>query len=74
MGINKGYYFVSLIMGTTGLERYEAIQWAFVDLSKKALYETVFLIVADEKLKKSYRSARKSSCQPHNLSFIIKNQ
>ncbi|WP_264537230.1 agmatine/peptidylarginine deiminase [Flavobacterium sp. N1736] len=53
--------------------KYEAIQWAFVEFIKKvATFETVFLVVADEKLKEKVagmlESARVNSA---NISYII---
>jgi agmatine deiminase len=53
--------------------KYEAIQWAFVEFIKKvALYETVFLIVADEKLKEKVEGMlERANVNLNNLSFII---
>jgi agmatine deiminase len=49
------------------------IQWALSRLSKVALYETVFLVVADEKLKEKLMNARKSSSQPGQSFVYHKN-
>ena len=53
--------------------KYEAIQWAFVEFIKKvAAFETVFLIVADEKLKvKVSEMLETAYVQMTNVSFII---
>jgi agmatine deiminase len=53
--------------------KYEAIQWAFVEFIKKvATYETVFLIVADEKLKEKVTGMlERARVNLDNLSFII---
>jgi agmatine deiminase len=53
--------------------KYEAIQWAFVEFIKKvATYETVFLIVADEKLKaKVIEMLERANVNSSNVSFII---
>jgi agmatine deiminase len=53
--------------------KYDAIKWAFVEFIKKvALYETVFLIVADEKLKEKVSGLlKRAHVNLHNLSFII---
>lgn len=53
--------------------KYEAIQWAFVEFIKKvATFETVFLIVANEKLKqKVTRILDTAHVQMSNISFII---
>ena len=53
--------------------KYEAVQWAFIEFIKKvATFETVFLVVADEKLKdrvtEMLESARVNTA---NVSFII---
>ena len=53
--------------------KYEAIQWAFVEFIKKiAVYETVFLVVADEKLKsKVSEMLEMAHVQLDSISFII---
>jgi agmatine deiminase len=53
--------------------KYEAIQWAFIEFIKKvAIYETVFLVVADEKLKeKVTRMLERALVNVDNISFII---
>lgn len=53
--------------------KYEAIQWAFVEFIKKvATYETVFLIVADEKLKTKVSEMLETATVPlSKISFII---
>tara|TARA_R110002126_G_scaffold186794_2_gene335398 strand:- start:1796 stop:2839 length:1044 start_codon:yes stop_codon:yes gene_type:complete len=53
--------------------KYEAIQWAFVEFIKKvATYETVFLVVADEKLKqKVTEMLEMARVDLNNVSFII---
>jgi agmatine deiminase len=53
--------------------KYEAIQWAFVEFIKKvAIYETVFLVVADEKLKEKITGMLERACvNGVNISFII---
>jgi agmatine deiminase len=53
--------------------KYEAIQWAFVEFIKKvAIYETVFLVVADEKLKEKVNvMLERALVNLDNLSFII---
>ncbi|SDX08887.1 agmatine deiminase family protein [Flavobacterium degerlachei] len=53
--------------------KYEAVQWAFVEFIKKvATYETVFLVVADEKLKeKVTEMLERARVNLDNLSFII---
>lgn len=53
--------------------KYEAIQWAFVEFIKKvATYETVFLVVADEKLKEKVTGMlERARVNLDNLSFII---
>jgi agmatine deiminase len=53
--------------------KYEAIQWAFVEFIKKiTLYETVFLVVADEKLKdKVTGMLERARVNIDNISFII---
>jgi agmatine deiminase len=54
--------------------KYEAIQWAFVEFIKKiALYETVFLVVADEKLKEKVNGMlERARVNGDNISFIIR--
>ncbi|MCF8322561.1 MAG: agmatine deiminase family protein [Flavobacterium sp.] len=53
--------------------KYEAIQWAFVEFIKKiAVYETVFLVVADEKLKSRVSEMLEMAhVQLDKISFII---
>ena len=53
--------------------KYEAIQWAFVEFIKKvATYETVFLVVLDEKLKeKVSEMLEMARVNLSNVSFII---
>ena len=53
--------------------KYEAIQWAFVEFIKKiAVYETVFLVVADEKLKSKVSEMLEiAHVQLDSISFII---
>jgi len=53
--------------------KYEAIQWAFVEFIKKvAIYETVFLVVSDEKLKEKVTAMlERARVNLDNLSFII---
>lgn len=53
--------------------KYEAIQWAFVEFIKKvATYETVFLVVADEKLKEKVNGMLEMArVDLKNISFII---
>jgi len=53
--------------------KYEAIQWAFVEFIKKvAIYETVFLVVSDEKLKEKVTGMlERARVNLDNLSFII---
>jgi agmatine deiminase len=53
--------------------KYEAIQWAFVEFIKKvATYETVFLVVADEKLKEKVNGILEMAhVKLENVSFII---
>ncbi|WP_456312603.1 agmatine deiminase family protein [Pseudomonas shirazensis] len=53
--------------------KYEAVQWAFVEFIKKvATFETVFLVVADEKLKEKVAGMLESArVNIKNVSFII---
>ena len=53
--------------------KYEAIQWAFVEFIKKvAAYETVYLIVADTKLKeKVTEMLEMAKVELDAISFII---
>jgi agmatine deiminase len=53
--------------------KYEAIQWALVEFIKKvATFETVFLVVADEKLKdKVFQMLTDAHANLSNVSFII---
>ncbi|KQB37151.1 agmatine/peptidylarginine deiminase [Flavobacterium aquidurense] len=53
--------------------KYEAVQWAFVEFIKKvATFETVFLVVADEKLKeKVAEMLERARVNIQNISFII---
>ena len=53
--------------------KYGAIQWAFVEFIKKvALVETVFLVVADEKLKEKVTGMLEiAHVNAKNISFII---
>ena len=53
--------------------KYEAVQWAFVEFIKKvATFETVFLVVADEKLKEKVAGLLESArVNIANVSFII---
>lgn len=53
--------------------KYEAIQWAFVEIIKKvAAFEQVFLVVATEKLKqKVLKMLELASVELANVSFII---
>ncbi|TDT43897.1 agmatine deiminase [Maribacter spongiicola] len=53
--------------------KYEAIRWAFVEFIKKvSLYETVYLIVANEKLKISVTNLLEmATVDIHKISFII---
>jgi agmatine deiminase len=53
--------------------KYEAVQWAFVEFIKKvAIFETVFLVVADEKLKeKVAEMLERARVKMNNISFIV---
>jgi agmatine deiminase len=53
--------------------KYEAVQWAFVEFIKKvATFETVFLVVADEKLKeKVAEMLERARVNTTNVSFVI---
>jgi len=53
--------------------KYDAVQWAFVEFIKKvATFETVFLVVADEKLKeKVSEMLERARVNIANVSFII---
>jgi agmatine deiminase len=53
--------------------KYEAIQWAFVEFIKKvSLYETVFLVVNDEKLKEKVSDMlERARVDLNQISFII---
>lgn len=53
--------------------KYEAVQWAFVEFIKKvAHFETVFLVVADEKLKeKVSEMLEKARVDIKNVSYIL---
>ncbi|CAA9197569.1 agmatine deiminase family protein [Flavobacterium collinsii] len=53
--------------------KYEAVQWAFVEFIKKvATFETVFLVVADEKLKEKVgEMLERARVNLTNVSFII---
>ena len=53
--------------------KYEAVQWAFVEFIKKvATFETVFLVVADEKLKeKVSEMLEKARVDIKNVSYIL---
>lgn len=53
--------------------KYEAVQWAFVEFIKKvATFETVFLVVADEKLKEKVADMlQRARVNIKNVSFII---
>ncbi|MEZ0130067.1 agmatine/peptidylarginine deiminase [Flavobacterium sp. LBUM151] len=53
--------------------KYEAVQWAFVEFIKKvATFETVFLVVADEKLKEKVAGMLESArVNMANVSYII---
>ncbi|MDX6181467.1 agmatine deiminase family protein [Flavobacterium sp. Fl-77] len=53
--------------------KYEAVQWAFVEFIKKvATFETVFLVVADEKLKeKVAEMLERARVDSAKVSFII---
>jgi len=53
--------------------KYEAVQWAFVEFIKKvATFETVFLVVADEKLKEKVVGMLESArVNLVNISYII---
>src|SRR4051812_29346508 len=53
--------------------KYEAIQWAFVEFIKKvATFETVFLVVADEKLKEKVAGMLENArVNMANISYII---
>ena len=53
--------------------KYEAIQWAFIEFIKKvSLYETVFLVVADEKLKEKVSDMLdRARVDLEKVSFII---
>ncbi|OHT43528.1 agmatine deiminase family protein [Flavobacterium tructae] len=53
--------------------KYEAVQWAFVEFIKKvATFETVFLVVADEKLKEKVRGMLEMGrVNLANVSFIV---
>ena len=53
--------------------KYEAIQWAFVEFIKKvSLFETVFLVVANESLKEKVGDLLlMASVDPEKISFII---
>ncbi|WP_163398767.1 agmatine deiminase family protein [Flavobacterium fluviatile] len=53
--------------------KYEAVQWAFVEFIKKvANFETVFLVVADEKLKEKVTELlERARVNIVNISFIV---
>ena len=53
--------------------KYEAVKWAFVEFIKKvAVFETVFLVVADEKLKEKVTDMlERAHVNLKNISFII---
>ncbi|MWB94171.1 agmatine deiminase family protein [Flavobacterium sp. GA093] len=53
--------------------KYEAVQWAFVEFIKKvATFETVFLVVADEKLKEKVAGMLENArVNLANISFIV---
>jgi agmatine deiminase len=53
--------------------KYEAVQWAFVEFIKKvATFETVFLVVADEKIKEKVAGMLESArVNTGNVSYII---
>ena len=53
--------------------KYEAVQWAFVEFIKKvATFETVFLVVADEKLKEKVADMlERAHVNLKNISYII---
>lgn len=53
--------------------KYEAVQWAFIEFIKKITsYETVFLVVADEKLKeKVAEMMERARINISNVSFVI---
>jgi agmatine deiminase len=53
--------------------KYEAIQWAFVEFIKKvSIYETVFLVVSDKKLKEKVTGMlERAHVNGDNISFII---
>ena len=53
--------------------KYEAVQWAFVEFIKKvATYETVFLVVADEKqIEKVSELLTMATVNLEQISFII---
>lgn len=53
--------------------KYEAVQWAFIEFIKKiAVVETVFLVVANNKLKnKVFAMLEMAHVQTKNVSFII---
>jgi agmatine deiminase len=53
--------------------KYEAVQWAFIEFIKKvATFETVFLVVADEKLKEKVGGMLESArVNMANVSYII---
>lgn len=53
--------------------KYEAVQWGFIEFIKKvATFETVFLVVADEKLKeKVFEMLERARVNIGNISFII---
>ncbi|MDQ6469657.1 agmatine deiminase family protein [Flavobacterium sp. LHD-80] len=53
--------------------KYEAVQWAFVEFIKKvATFETVFLVVADEKLKEKVADMlERARVNIKNVSYII---
>ncbi|OXA91275.1 agmatine deiminase family protein [Flavobacterium hercynium] len=53
--------------------KYEAVQWAFVEFIKKvATFETVFLVVADEKLKEKVADMlERARVNTENITYII---
>lgn len=53
--------------------KYEAVQWAFVEFIKKvATFETVFLVVADEKLKEKVADMlERARVNTENVSYIV---
>jgi hypothetical protein len=74
METNKGY-FVFLIMGTIGLENANYSVGFCRGYQNSSLWNSFFLVVADEKLKEKLMVCSKELIvNLDNLSFIIQNQ